>query len=80
MISRWTVVVDRDDLTKTEVLHDELSPELGDCEVLLRTSHVGLTANNVTYGVIGDLIGYWKFFPVSAEGRGVIPLWGFADV
>ncbi|MET9626990.1 DUF2855 family protein [Lentzea sp. NPDC006480] len=80
MISRWTVVVDRDDLTKTEVLHDELSPELGDCEVLLRVSHAGLTANNVTYGVIGDLIGYWKFFPTTAEGKGVIPLWGFADV
>ncbi|MGW4213406.1 DUF2855 family protein [Lentzea sp. NPDC004789] len=80
MISRWTVVVDRDDLTKTEVLHDELSPGLGDCEVLLRTSHVGLTANNVTYGVVGERIGYWNFFPVPAEGRGVIPLWGFADV
>lgn len=80
MISGWTVVVDRGDLTKTEVLHDERSTELGDCEILLRVSHVGLTANNVTYGVIGDLIGYWRFFPVDAEGRGVIPLWGFADV
>lgn len=80
MISRWTVVVDRDDLTKTEVLHDELSAELDDCEILLRVSHVGLTANNVTYGVIGDMIGYWRFFPVAAEGRGVIPVWGFADV
>lgn len=80
MISRWTVVVDRDDLTKTEVLHDELSAELDDCEILLRVSHVGLTANNVTYGVIGDMVGYWRFFPVAAEGRGVIPVWGFADV
>ncbi|WP_112272117.1 DUF2855 family protein [Lentzea terrae] len=80
MISRWTVVVDRDDLTKTEVLHDELSPELGDCEVLLRVHHVGLTANNVTYGVIGEMIGYWRFFPFAPEGRGVIPVWGFADV
>ncbi|MEV6241916.1 DUF2855 family protein [Lentzea sp. NPDC051838] len=80
MISRWTVVVDRDDLTKTEVLHDELSPELGDCEILLRVSHVGLTANNVTYGVVGDRIGYWNFFPANAPGKGVIPLWGFADV
>lgn len=80
MISRWTVVVDRDDLTKTEVLHDELSPELGDCEILLRVSHVGLTANNVTYGVIGEMIGYWRFFPFAPEGRGVIPVWGFADV
>ena len=82
MIRRWTVVVDRGDLTGTEVLHDELpaSSELGDCEVVLRTSRVGLTANNVTYGVIGDSIGYWRFFPTAAEGRGVIPLWGFADV
>ncbi|RAS59183.1 uncharacterized protein DUF2855 [Lentzea atacamensis] len=82
MISRWTVVVDRDDLTKTEVLHDELpeSSELSDCEVLLRVDRVGLTANNVTYGVIGDMIGYWRFFPTAAEGRGVIPVWGFADV
>ncbi|SFR28781.1 Protein of unknown function [Lentzea waywayandensis] len=82
MTTRWTVVVDRDDLTKTEVLHDELPelPELSDCEVLLRTSRVGLTANNVTYGVIGDLIGYWNFFPAGGPGQGVIPLWGFADV
>lgn len=82
MISRWTVVVDRDDLTKTEVLHDELpgASELSDCEVLLKVHRVGLTANNVTYGVIGDVIGYWRFFPTTAEGRGVIPLWGFADV
>lgn len=80
MISRWTVVVDRDDLTATEVLHDELSTELGDREVLLRVSRAGLTANNVTYGMVGDILGYWKFFPTTAQGRGVIPLWGFADV
>jgi hypothetical protein len=79
MISRWTVVVDRDDLTKTEALHDEL-PAPSDGEVLLRVDRVGLTANNVTYGVIGEMIGYWRFFPVDAEGRGVIPVWGFADV
>jgi uncharacterized protein DUF2855 len=82
MISRWTVVVNRDDLTKTEVLHDEApsASELSDCEVLLRVDRVGLTANNVTYGVIGEMIGYWRFFPVAAEGRGVIPVWGFAEV
>ncbi|RDI22992.1 DUF2855 family protein [Lentzea flaviverrucosa] len=82
MIRRWTVVVDRDDLTETEVLHDELpeSSDLSDCEVLLRVSHVGLTANNVTYGVIGDVIGYWNFFPAGGPCQGVIPLWGFADV
>ncbi|WP_394621518.1 DUF2855 family protein [Lentzea sp. JNUCC 0626] len=80
MISRWTVVADRGDLAKTEVLHDELSAGLSDGEVLLKVSRVGLTANNVTYGVIGDLIGYWRFFPAGAEHQGVIPVWGFADV
>ncbi len=82
MTRRWTVVVDRGDLTGTEVLHDELPEptELGDCEVVLRVSRVGLTTNNVTYGVLGDSAGYWRFFPTTAAGRGVIPLWGFADV
>ncbi|MGI5501486.1 DUF2855 family protein [Lentzea sp. CA-135723] len=82
MISRWTVVADRGDLTKTEVLHDELpaASDLSDCEVLLRVSRVGLTANNVTYGVIGDVIGYWRFFPAGGPDQGVVPVWGFADV
>ncbi|SDG85302.1 Protein of unknown function [Lentzea fradiae] len=79
MISRWTVVVDRDDLTRTEVLHDEL-PVLSDCELLLRVDLTGLTANNVTYAVVGDRIGYWQFFPTDAKNRGIVPLWGFADV
>ncbi|MET9231792.1 DUF2855 family protein [Lentzea sp. NPDC003310] len=82
MISSWTVVVDRGNLAETEVLHDEApaAADLSDCEVLLRVSRVGLTANNVTYGVIGDLIGYWNFFPAGGPGQGVIPVWGFADV
>ncbi|SER32605.1 Protein of unknown function [Lentzea xinjiangensis] len=82
MNSRWTVVVDRDDLARTEVLHDRLPElsELSDCEVLLRVHRVGLTANNVTYGVIGDQFGYWDFFPAGGPRQGVIPLWGFADV
>ncbi|MFD5829673.1 DUF2855 family protein [Lentzea sp. NPDC060358] len=79
MTSRWTVLVDRDDLTETAVLHDEL-PELSDCEVLLRVRRVGLTANNATYGVVGDRLGYWNFFPAGGPGQGVIPVWGFADV
>ena len=82
MISGWTIVVDRGDLAGTEVLRDAppSASDLSDCEVLLRVSRVGLTANNVTYGVIGDVIGYWGFFPAGGPGRGVIPLWGFADV
>ena len=46
---------------------------------LLRVDRVGLTANNVTYAVLGDAFRYWEFFPAE-PGRGVVPLWGFAEV
>jgi hypothetical protein len=40
----------------------------------------GLTSNNITYGVLGDGMSYWSFFPAAEEGWGRIPVWGFADV
>ncbi|SEO77458.1 DUF2855 family protein [Trujillonella endophytica] len=36
----------------------------------------GLTANNLTYAVLGDALHYWDFFP-APEGWGRIPAWGF---
>jgi len=56
------------------------APALQDGEVLAKVDRFALTANNVTYGVVGERIGYWKFFPVAKEGEGIIPVWGFADV
>ena len=56
------------------------APALNDGEVLAKVDRFAFTANNVTYGVVGERIGYWKFFPVDEEGWGVIPVWGFADV
>jgi hypothetical protein len=42
----------------------------------------GFSANNVTYAVFGDVMGYWTFFPPApdGEGWGRIPVWGFAEV
>jgi hypothetical protein len=74
----WTLTVGRDDHADVDVLeHDRPEPEDG--EALLRVDRVGVTANNVTYAVLGDAFRYWQFFP-AAEGRGVVPLWGFAEV
>ncbi|MGQ0798974.1 MAG: DUF2855 family protein [Pseudomarimonas sp.] len=56
---------------------------LKDGEVLLRVDQFAFTANNITYAVAGDSLGYWQFFPavgVDAEGWGTTPVWGFADV
>jgi hypothetical protein len=74
----WTLAVDRSDLARTEALEQPL-PDLQEGEALLRVDRVGLTANNVTYAVLGESFRYWEFFP-TAPGLGVVPLWGFADV
>jgi hypothetical protein len=74
----WTLTVARTDLADTRVLTVP-PPEPGPGEALLRVDRVGLTANNVTYAVLGDAFRYWEFFPTE-EGRGVVPLWGFAEI
>ncbi len=78
MTSFWTMAVGRDDLSRTE-LFEGARPEIGAGEALLRVDRVGLTANNVTYAVLGESFRYWDFFPAE-HGWGLVPLWGFADV
>ncbi len=71
--------VRRDQLAETRIVSEAMSPaEPG--EALLRIDAFALTANNITYGVTGDMIGYWQFFPAAEAGWGRIPVWGFADV
>jgi hypothetical protein len=77
-VSGWDLTVARDDLTRSRLVDAEV-PEAGRGEVVLRVDRVGLTANNVTYAVMGDAMSYWQFFPAD-EGWGHVPLWGFADV
>jgi hypothetical protein len=48
-------------------------------QVLMAIRAFSLTANNISYAITGDALQYWQFFP-AAEGRGIIPVWGFADV
>lgn len=69
----------RDDLATARTV--ETSPvEPADGEVAFAVDSFALTANNVTYGAVGDLVGYWNFYPASEDGWGRIPVWGFADV
>ncbi len=74
----WALEVARDDLTRTSLVEADV-PEPGDGEAVLRVDRVGVTANNVTYAVLGDALRYWRFFP-AGEGSGRVPLWGFAEV
>ncbi|MCY6382838.1 DUF2855 family protein [Hoeflea prorocentri] len=74
--------VRKDDLSNHRLVEAD-APDLADGEILLKVDRFGLTANNITYGVVGERIGYWNFFPPlnDDDGRwGIIPVWGFADV
>ena len=73
-----TIWVNKNDLTDT-IVNEEALPVLGDGEVRLRVESFSVTANNVTYAVIGEQFGYWNFFP-AGEGYGVVPMWGHAVV
>ncbi|MEV0560475.1 DUF2855 family protein [Dactylosporangium sp. NPDC050588] len=82
-MTAWTLAVARDDLART-VLVEGPVPDLAGGEALLRVDRVGMTANNVTYAVLGESMRYWEFFPHrdpgSGPGLGLVPLWGFAEV
>lgn len=56
------------------------SPALATGQVRVRVDLFALTANNITYAAMGDLLQYWQFFPASEPGWGVIPVWGFGTV
>lgn len=42
--------------------------------------HYALTANNITYAVMGEAMHYFDFFPAQDAQNGVVPVWGFAKV
>ncbi|MBI1393411.1 MAG: DUF2855 family protein [Alphaproteobacteria bacterium] len=74
-----SLIVRKDDLSQRKLTtHD--APPLAPGEALAKVDRFAFTANNVTYGVVGERIGYWKFFPTAEDGWGIIPVWGFADI
>jgi hypothetical protein len=71
-------LVKRDDLRECRIA-ESTPAELESGQALLRVDSFGLTANNVTYAVMGEAMSYWDFFPAPA-GWGRVPMWGFAEV
>ena len=78
--------ISRTDPTNTRLVEDPAIADvqsLQDGEALVRVDRFGLSANNVTYVVLGDRLGYWGFFPAHDDAAGewgVMPVWGFGDV
>ncbi len=71
-------LVKRDDLRECRVA-ESATPQLESGQALLRVATFGLTANNITYAVMGEAMSYWDFFPAEG-GWGKVPMWGFAEV
>ena len=72
------LLIKRDDLRETRI-DEPVAPEPGPGQASLAVKTFGMTANNVTYAVLGDVMSYWDFFPAE-EGWGRLPTWGFAEV
>lgn len=75
----WDLLTDLNDVSSIVVRSRDHGGALAQGEVRLRIESFALTANNITYGIVGDRMGYWQFFPAE-PGYGRIPAWGFAIV
>jgi len=70
--------VDRTEITKTRQVSMPIGPVAAG-QILVDIDKFGLTANNVSYAVTGDSIGYWQFYPAE-ENWGIVPVWGCGTV
>lgn len=79
------IEIGRPDIAQARLV-PSVSAELADGQARLRVERFGLSANNVTYAVVGEMMSYWDFFPAQAAadgdstGWGRVPVWGFATV
>ncbi|MEO1220504.1 MAG: DUF2855 family protein [Pseudomonadota bacterium] len=75
------VHVRKDKLTEAALV-DVPSDDLAEGSIRLKVESFSVTANNITYAVVGDGFGYWNFFPprTDEEGFGIVPMWGHAVV
>jgi len=72
----------KNDLAKARIIDTPL-PTAKHGEIVVKVDKFAFTANNLTYGVMGEQIGYWQFFPAQDNEKGdwgILPVWGFADV
>lgn len=62
---------------------ESVAAALHEGQIRVSIEKFALTANNITYAVAGEQMGYWRFFPAINDEQdewGVMPVWGFAVV
>ena len=76
-----TLEVRRDAIGETRLVTEAHGPgDLEPGQVRLRVDRFAITANNITYAVFGDMLGYWDFFPTADPSFGRVPAMGWATV
>lgn len=78
-MSTTTLLVRQDQLATTRLVTTD-EAVLADGEIRVRVDAFALTANNITYAAMGDMLHYWQFFPTGEPGWGIVPVWGFGTV
>ena len=48
--------------------------DLNEGEIIVEIESFAFTSNNVTYGVAGEMMGYWKFFPSKKDPENLLKL------
>ena len=74
--------ITKDNISDVRLIACE-APQPSAGEILMKVERFGLSANNITYAVAGDTLGYWQFFQPLGEGtdgKGLMPVWGFAEI
>ena len=79
-----TLLVNRTDFSDLIIASADMDP-ISDGQVRVKLGDFALTANNITYMVTGDMIGYWKFFEpkaygINQDGMGRMPVWGYGTI
>lgn len=79
-----TLLVNRSDFSDVKIVAQN-EGVLAEGHIRVEIGPFALTANNVTYMAVGDLIGYWKYFDPAAYGidapeTGRMPVWGYGTV
>ncbi len=81
-VSNVEFQVKQRDLPVHRTVEVEVQP-LAPGEIRVAIDRFAFTANNLTYGAAGDLLGYWRFFPAAENSSGewgILPVWGYGDV
>ncbi|WCO65189.1 DUF2855 family protein [Iamia majanohamensis] len=71
--------VDRHATGTTRLVAEDLGA-LAPGRVRFRVDRFAVTANTVTYAELGDMLGYWGFYPTDDATWGRVPAMGWADV